>query len=228
MCDAHDKDAGFLPDYSKFAPASDGSGAEAWQEPNTELKKYNKILFERILVWYKNDAEFKGIDPTALKALVDYFHSAIVKQLGNTYPVVNEPGPDVMRIRIAITQLVPTQTEMSMVMTAVPFGEVGDLASGALVKGGSLGSAPYLGDAAIEAMGVDSMTGNLLLEYVERRMGQKYDVDLNKGAESAVTTGYSNYFKSFTSWGYTKEAFDYWAQKFRKKLDEIHGKQATR
>jgi|GEM_PF-4635476 len=42
--------------------------------------------------------------------------------------------------------------------------------------------------------------------------------------------GYRNMkedLKFFTSWGYTKEAFDYWAHKFRKKLDEIHGQQAT-
>ena len=222
------QDSGFLPDYSRLGSALDGNGAEVWQKPDSELKKYNKILLERILVWYKNDAEFKGIDPTALKALVDYFHGAIVKQLGTAYPVVNEPGPDVMRIRIAITELVPTQTEMSVVMTAVPYGEVADLASGAFEKGGSIGSAPYLGDAAIEAMGLDSMTGNLLFEYVDRRIGKKYDIDLNKGVESAVTTGYSSYFKSFKEWGYTKQAFDYWAQKLRKKLDEIHGRQTTK
>jgi hypothetical protein len=221
------QDSGFLPDYSRLATSLEG-GAEVWQKPDSELKKYNKVLLERILVWYKNDAEFKGIDPTTLKALVDYFHGAIVKQLGTAYPVVTEPGPDVMRVRVAITQLVPTQTEMSMVMTAVPYGEVGDLASGAFTKGGSFGSAPYLGDAAIEAMGLDSTTGNLLFEYVDRRMGKKYNIDLDKGVESAVEKGYSSYFKSFTSWGYTKQAFDYWARKFRQRLDEIHGRQTTK
>ncbi len=35
------------------------------------------ILVNRILVWFKEDSEYKGIDPTELKALTDYFYNAI-------------------------------------------------------------------------------------------------------------------------------------------------------
>jgi hypothetical protein len=215
------KDSGFLPHYDWMKP--DPAGGEIWRKPDANLAKYNKILLERIKVWYKDDAVDKEIDPATLKMLVDYFRQSIVKALGNAYPVVNETGPDVMRVRIAITQLVPTQTELSVVALVAPYGEVPDIASGAVSKGG-FGSAPYLGDAAIEAMGLDSMTTHLLWEYMDRRIGKKYDVDLNKGVTGAVTTGFKQYGEGFITWGYTKEAMDYWALLFRERLDVIHGK----
>ncbi len=210
------KDAGFLPDYSRLAPAPDNKGARVWRVSDAEMKKYNKILLERILVWQSENADYKGIDPTELKALVDYFHDAIVKALGNDYPVVTEPGPDVMRVKIAITQIVPTKPEVTVIVLVTPYATVADLASGAFDKGG-VGSAPYLGDAAIEAMGLDSMTNELLFEYVERRIGKKYNVDHP-----------TDYFQAYTTWGYTKLAFDYWAKKFRDRLDEIHGKKPAK
>lgn len=221
------KNSGFLPDYSLLGPAADGSGASVWRKPDAELRKYDKLILDRVLVWIKDDAEYKGIDPTELKALTDYFHEAVVKALGDAYTVVTEPGPGVMRVRAAITEIVPTKTEMSVVTLVVPYATVADLASGGVSKGG-VGSAPYLGDAAIEAMGMDSVTNDLLFAYVERRIGKKYDVDMSKGVGNAVTHGYSQYFKAYQKWAYTKQAFDYWAQKFRLKLDEIHGKGQVR
>jgi len=49
-----------------------------------------------------------------------------------------------------------------------------------------------------------------------------------KRAEQPVVKRYSDYFKSFTQWGYTKQAMDYWAQRLRQKLDEIHGKKLAK
>jgi hypothetical protein len=54
-------------------------------------------MIDRIKVFLKEDAKYKGIDPAELKALVDYFHEAIKKAVSEAYPVVREPGPDVLR-----------------------------------------------------------------------------------------------------------------------------------
>jgi hypothetical protein len=93
---------------------------------------------------------------------------------------------------------------------------------------GGVGSAPYLGDAAVEMMGLDSVTNDLVFEYVERKIGKKYDIDTSKGAGHAVSTGVSTYMKAYTQWGYTRQAMDYWAQRLRQKLDEIHGKKPAK
>ena len=59
--------------------------------------------------------------------------------------------------------------------------------------------------------------------YLERRIGKKYNVDLEEGVGSAIQKGASSYLKAYTTWGYAKGAFEYWAKKFRERLDEFHG-----
>lgn len=206
------KYTGFLSDYSQLKPEAEGSTAMKYVNPEADMKKYKKFILERIIVWLKNDAEYKGIDPDAFKAMTDYFHEALVRELGNDYPLVTEPGPDVMRLRIAITDLVPTKVGMTVVVLVTPYATVADLASGAASKGG-VGSAPYLGHAGIEAEGIDSVTLQPVFAYVDERYGKKYDVE-NPGS----------YFKAYKEWGYVQQAFDYWAKKFRTRLDEINGK----
>lgn len=221
------KDAGFLSDYSKLQPDPDNNGAEIWIKPGFKLKNYNKILLDSITVWYKDNAEYKGIDPSRLKILTDYLHEAIVKALGTDYPVVNEPGPSVLRIRIAITELVPTKPEISVIVLVLPYVTLADLLASTTTKGG-FGSSPYVGDAAIEAEFLDSVTNEELVAYVDRRIGKKYDYDFHRGPVKFVTQAAVSYAEAYTTWGYTKEAFDYWAKELRKRLDEAHGKGAIK
>lgn len=210
--EAKPKYSGFLSDYSQLKLESEGSKALKYVNPQADMKKYKKFIVERIIVWLKSDAEYKGIDPEAMKALTDYFREAIVRELGSDYLLVTEPGPDVLRLRIAITDLSPTKTGVSLIVLATPFASVPDIVSGAVSKGG-VGSPPYLGHAAIEVEGIDSETLRQVFAYVEQRFGKKYDAE-NPG-------GYINAYKE---WGYVKGAFDYWAKKFRTRLDVIHGK----
>ncbi len=217
------KFSGFLSDYSKLQPVAENSRAMRYMNPQADFKKYNKLLLERIMVVLKDDAEYKAIDPDQLKALTDYFREAIVRELGDAYPLTNETGPDVLRIRIAITNLVPTKAGMSFVTLAVPFATIPDLASGAVTEGGA-GSAPYLGHTSVEGEALDSVTLEQMYAYVEDRYPKKYDVDMSEGAGKAITKGYGQYFKSYKAWAYTQEAFDYWAKRLRDRLDVISGK----
>jgi len=217
------KDAGFLNDYSKLRPDPDNSGAEIWIKPGFKLKNYDKILLDSITVWYNDKSAYKGIDPSRLRILTDYLRDAIVKALGTAYPVVTEPGPDVLRIRIAITELVPTKPEISVVVLVLPYVTLADLLASTTTKGG-FGSSPYVGDAAIEAEFLDSVTNEAVVEYVDRRIGKKYDYNFHRGPEKFVTQAVVSYAEAYTTWSYTKEAFDYWALELRRRLDEAHGK----
>ena len=217
--DTKPKYAGFLSDYSKLQPVQNDEGAEIYLKPNQNWKQYNKVMLDRIKVWYKDDADYKGIDPTELKALTDYFQNAIVKALEPAYPVVTQPGPNVLRVRVAITDLIPTKPEMSVVTLVVPYAAVADVAAG-----GGTGSTPYLGQTAIEAEFLDSRTNAVLAAYVDRQIGKKYDIDLSEGVGSAVQKGVSSYTKAYSTWAYAEAAFDYWAGLLRKRLDEAHGR----
>jgi hypothetical protein len=215
----------FLSDYSRLKPVKDGDAKE-YIDPSVDFKKYNKVLLDRIMVWYKEDAEHKGIDPTQLKILTDYYYEAILRELGEAYPVVNKPGPDVMRVRIAITELVPSRPEMSVVMLVVPYATVADLASGAATQEGDIGGAVYLGETAVEVDVLDSETNSQIAAYIEKRLPKKYNVDASEGTTEAVKTYSKSYFDAYTEWNYAKAAFDYWAELMRKRLDELRSVRA--
>ena len=121
---------GFLSDYSMLAPVEGDPGAYRYVDDAVDFTKYSKLLIDRIKVWYKDDSDYKGIDPDDLKALTDYFHQAIVKAVGDDYEIVTEPGPDVLRVRIAVTDLVPNKPAASVVTLAVPFAWVADAGTG--------------------------------------------------------------------------------------------------
>jgi hypothetical protein len=218
------KHTGFLSDYKKLKPSKIDPEAEIWTKPGFSLKNYNKIILDRILIWYRGDIDYKGIDPDKLKILTDYFHNAITKNLGDAYPLTDNPGPDVLRIRVAITELVPTKPMISVIVLVTPYVTIADILSSTASKGG-IGSSPYVGDAAIECEFLDSITNEQLLAFVDRKIGKKYNVDLKEGPVNAVETAAESYAYSYTTWKYTKEAFDFWAQALRKRLDEAHGVQ---
>ena len=207
---------GFLSDYSKLEPMDDDRDAFRYLNPDVDFSSYNKLLIDRIKVYYQEDSDYQGIDPDDLKALTDYFHQALVKAMGDEYPVVDEPGPDVLRLRIAVTDLVPNKPEASVVSLVVPFLWVADAGTG--VAKGETGSTAFTGEATIELEALDSVSSRQLGAFIETRVGKKYN--WTKG----VTEGVTSYAKAYTKWDYTKKAMDFWAQRLRMRMDALHGK----
>ena len=215
--------AAFLTQPDRLQPVPGDDGAYRWIDANANLGRYDKVLLERIQVQLASDADYKAVDPAELKTLVDYFQQAILKALGDAYPVVNRPGPGVLRVRITIVDLVPTKPEVSVVTLVVPYATVADVASGA-AAGGPVGSAPYLGRTGIAAQFIDSQTSRVIAEYADTQVGRKYVVDTSKGVGNAITTGISDYTKAYSTWAYAQQAFDGWAQQLRARLDQAHNR----
>ena len=207
---------GFLSDYSKLRPEGGDSKALIYENPKVDQSRYRKVMVERIKMFLAEDADYKGIDPTELKELADYFHQAIVQALGDSYPVVEEKGPDVVRLRIAVTDIVPTKPEASVVSLVVPFVWMGEAGAGAAK--GEAGSTPFVGEATVEMEALDSLSNEQIGAYIEHRVGKKYQ--WTKGVESGV----KDYLRAYSTWAYTKQAMDGWAQVIRQRMDEAHGK----
>jgi len=209
---------GFLTDYSKISAEEDENGAYRYRAAGIDYSKYQKLLVDRIKIWFKDDSEYKGIDPDELKMLTDYFYEAIEKAVGDAYPMVTTPGPDVLRLRIAVTDLVPNKPEASVTSLVVPFLWAGEAGAGAV--SGEPGTTPFTGEATVELEALDSVSSKQLAAYIETRTGKKYNWT------NGVSEGVSSYIKAYSKWEYTKQAIDSWAQLLRKRLDEVHGKAA--
>ncbi len=175
------------------------------------------MLIERIGVSVKEDTKHKSIDPTDLKALTDYYHGALVKALKPELQEVSRTGPGVLRVRIAITDLIPTDVAQSVVGTVVPYGFVGEMAAGA-ATGRPAGSTPYLGETGMQVQIRDGASGAVIGECADTNVGRKYAADLDKGVPNAAEKWANGYLNSFSTWNYAKRAFDDWSAVFAQRL----------
>ncbi len=82
-----------------------------------DFKRYNKIMMDHVVLYFKDDAKYKGIHPEELNEMSDAFHKAIADNLEGAYPLVVEPGSDVMRLRFAITDVVASKPGMGTIAT---------------------------------------------------------------------------------------------------------------
>ncbi|KFB72082.1 MAG: DUF3313 domain-containing protein [Candidatus Accumulibacter phosphatis] len=215
---------GFLTDYNRLTTAPGGDGALCWRNPDLDFKRYNKVMITRILVSLKPDQQ-QAVDPTDLKALVDYFHASLVKTLKPQMQVVDQPGPGVIVLRIEISNLVPTQVGRSVVGTAIPYGFVAEAASGP-ASGRPAGSTPYLGETGIEMQFLDGASNVVLAECADTQIGRKYAADIDAGAAGATDTWIKGYMSSFQSWAYARDAFDKWSLQIANRFAVLRGSKA--
>lgn len=151
--------SGFLSDYSALKPDKYGRPGLLWAEKQGfDWKTYRKVMLDPVVVYYHPQAGSKAIQPEELARLATYFREAVIAELQGTYPVVTAPGPDVLRIRAAITDVVPASPALNVVTTAVAFVPLD------------------LGGAAIEAEFLDSTTGERLAAMIDRKRGSSLDL----------------------------------------------------
>jgi len=210
---------GFLTDYARLAPMPGGGGMLCWRNAATNWKQYDKVMFERIQVYLKSGTT-QSVDPTDLKMLIDYFHADLVKAVQPVAQVASATGPGVLRVRIALTELVPTNTVASLAGTAAPYGFVAEMGAGA-ATGKPVGSTPYLGQTGMEVQFRDGASGQIVAECADREIGLKYAADLNAGAAGAAENWVNGYMDSFSQWTYAKTAFDKWAIEFAQRLSTL-------
>jgi hypothetical protein len=191
--------SGFLVDYSQLKPGPRGGVAMVYRKKGVDFKRYNKIMLDHVVFYLKDDAENKGIDPVEMAELSEKFHKSAIEGLGAAYPLVDKPGPDVMRIRVAITNLeLPSQTANAS-NTVVHTGP-----SISTLKRRVFGKGPAVGEISMEFEFLDSETNQRIAAGVDRRAGGKQE------SVSKLATA--------------EDAFKFWAQRLRTRLDEIHEK----
>lgn len=190
--------SGFLGDYSNLKPHPDRKNMLVFRKEEGVLAPYARFLVEPVTVLLHEESEATtAADPEELRTLADYLRTAVVERLqkGGKYKVVEEPGPGVLRLRAAITDVVPVSGGKN----------TGAKAAGAVVGLGLLVPRMNLGKASIEVEMLDSQTNERLVAVVDSRQGKRFG-GLIKGAKR---------------WGDVKAAFDKWAKMFRKKLDRV-------
>ncbi len=191
--------SGFLGDYSGLKPGPKGGANWVYLKKDIEPGKYKKIMFDQVTFYLKKDVKDQGIQPDDIKELTEAFDNAVRENIGKYYPLVDQPGPDVLRIRAAITDLVPSKPGMSAVSTVMPIG-----LGLSIIKKAATGKHTGVGETGMEMEAVDSQTNARIAAGIDHQVGGK--------------------LSGLKRWGSAAEAFKFWTERIKMRLDEYTGK----
>lgn len=158
---------GFLHDYSQLKPGEEGMAVLVYRKPDAKMQRYRDIVIDPVRIVLKQDSAARDIAPQELAELAQIYHDALVTAIGPIYPVVNVVGPDTLRLRVAITDVVPG-SPVRGVLSVLPIGAV---IAGATKA--ATGEFADVGKAESEMELLDAVTGERLGAAVDRRVGTK-------------------------------------------------------
>jgi hypothetical protein len=194
--------SGFLGDYSGLVPDAKNGDLLIYEKNASVLGKYNKFIFDPVTIYLLPDARDRGIDPDDLERLAKYFHDAVSDELAKSgrYEIVTTPGPDVLELNVAITNVEPTGSKKNAAVKGAATA-----ASVAVAPGASL-AVPRLsvGRVGIEGEMLDSTSGERMVAFVTSKGGRRWFSGLN----------------AYKKWGDIEAAFRSWAKNFRERLDK--------
>ncbi len=147
---------GFLSDYSKLEQVS--ATSYRYIATGNRLKQYSKFLVDPVVLDWHEGSRIPGqleagkVTQAEMVELGNYLHRAVVSSLAERYPIVQQAGPGVAKVRVALTD----------VQSATP----------------RLGDNPRVGagtgQAAMEAEVLDSVTGEQIGAIMEISRGGSY------------------------------------------------------
>ncbi|GJL60898.1 MAG: lipoprotein [Nitrospirales bacterium] len=194
--------SGFLTDYTSLRPSPDDSGAWSYRKPGVNFKGYTHIILDPLVIWPSQHSEYGGVDTLTAWKLALAFHESMSRALAGGYVIVEDPGPGVLRLRAALTDVLLERPAVSTPDQILP------LANDLLIRASEKisGMNALEGEAAIEIEILDTQSQERLVAYVEKRMSPEILLTQDKDSLGPVL-----------------EIFDYWGKKLRQRLDEERG-----
>lgn len=146
---APDFDQTFLSDYSKLQPRTAGQISDlVYIAPDgyARLGKYDSVALDQPEILVSPGSDYKGGKPEDMAQIAEHMRSALATKLTEGgYKVVDQPGPSVILVRLALTDL-EMKKKKRRLLAYTPIG--------AVVKAGA--------DAVKEAMDKVDITGMTL------------------------------------------------------------------
>lgn len=194
------KFSGFLKDYSQLRLNSGEGALYTYVDPKVDFTKYDKVMFEPVVICAAPDSDLGKAPKKDLQALVDYMQVKTREEVGKNFTIVKEAGPGVMLVRSALTDVGSKHVILATASSVTP---VGITLQG--IEMLAMGTTLAAGDASIEAEILDSVTRQRLAAAVDRRVGTPMPDS-----------------RAFDKWEHTKDALDYWIGRLATNLANRH------
>ena len=162
---------------------------------NIAWTKYKQVLIPPVTFWGDEKTSLSQEDQ---QKLIDTFHAELEQKLGAKFPVVQEPGPGVMVVQVALVDAESSTPVMRSISMALPQARV----IGRL-RYMATGSYGWVGGATAEVKVVDSVSGEVLAAAVDRRIG-------GSNVKNAAQW----------EWGDTEHAMEFWSEQIAARLSD--------
>jgi hypothetical protein len=160
--------SGFLDDYDLLKPDARVFGTYVFRSGDLSPGKYTKIILQPIEIWIDPQSHYKGTSPVQMKALTDSLREVIVEALSEKFELLKIPGPDVMGIRLAITNVNARKPKKRVILNT-PRGS-----SEVIMSIQDADAIDYsLLKAVLEAEIFDSASGRTLASFMDVRLGME-------------------------------------------------------
>jgi hypothetical protein len=190
--------SGFLGDYSQLQPATDREGVMLFVDKGTNFRPYTKLMLDPVQVLVVPVPDQPPPPPDVVQRIGAQFRASLQRALAPDYQVVDAPGPDVLRVRSAITGLQAAKPEA---------GAIDYLPIKAIYNVGreAAGGGPRVVEIKAELEVLDPGGKRVVAATATRKGDQK----LPQGEQ--------------ITWESLPPITDYWAQNFRTRLDQLRG-----
>lgn len=178
-------DSGFLSDYSLLEATPGNIVSRAYIAPGTvdALASYNSIMVDQPEIHLAADSKYKGAKPDHLKSLADTLRLAMIERLeAGGYQTADQPGPGVIYLRLAVTDLYLKKKKRS-ILSYTPAGFVVHTTAQAAIR--DVWRKIDIVEMNIEAEFVDSNTDKLMAAAVMERGARK---DKAKGQKQELVS----------------------------------------
>ena len=143
------------------------------------LAEYDKLMVDQPEIWIDEDSEYRGTKPDNIKAIADLVREALIRRTEERgYEIVEQPGPGVLYIRVALTDLY-LKKEQRGVLGYTPIGAAVKLGADAVRD---MMSKIDIIEMALQMEMLDSQSGEVLGAIVIKRGARK-----DKGAGQKET-----------------------------------------
>jgi len=192
----------FGENLSLLQPGAEGQAAMVYVNPNAQWSQYNKIMVEPVEFW---DSANSNISQSDQHMLTAYFYNQIKTDLEKNFTLVDQGGPGVLVLQVALVNASAATPGLRSVSVAVPQLRVINAAQSL-----ATGSYAFVGSAEAEMKATDAATGQFLAGAIDKRAG-------------GIATSTAAQWK----WGDAENAMNYWAQRISTRLLELQGRSAA-
>jgi hypothetical protein len=110
--------SGFLGDYSSLAPREGFEAQEVYINPRAEWARYDAIHLDSVTLWASEQSA--KLEEEERQMLTDLIYASLASELGARFELAARPGPDVLRMRAALTQVKGANVPLRTLSTFVP------------------------------------------------------------------------------------------------------------